>query len=268
MPDLYATIADQPDAVQEQIATVLEGRAADQQQQGMLTAYLSGIEFPENARVLEVGCGTGPISRVLAGWPGVGHVVGVDPSHILITRAKELAGDTDGLEFRVADGRALELEDGSFDVVVFHTVLCHIPGCEEALREGFRVLTPGGTVAVFDGDYATTTLATGEHDPLQACADSAIANLVHDRWLVRRLPALVAEIGFVEARFRSHGFAEIRDPGYMASIVGRGADFLAAGGMISTELAGALKAEAERRNRENRFFGHIAYASVTATRPA
>ena len=43
-------------------------------------------------------------------------------------------------------------------MVVFHTTLCHVPGPELALTEASRVLVAGGLLAVFDGDYATTTL--------------------------------------------------------------------------------------------------------------
>ena len=79
MPDVFANITEAPSAALEVIANVLETRAAIPQQQEMLNTYLSEIEFPENARVLEVGCGTGPICRVLATVPNVAVVVGVDP---------------------------------------------------------------------------------------------------------------------------------------------------------------------------------------------
>ena len=54
----------------------------------------------------------------------------------------------------------------------------------------------GGALAAFDGDYATTTVAVGDHDPLQACVDAAMAALVHDRYLVRRLGTLVRAAGW------------------------------------------------------------------------
>jgi ubiquinone/menaquinone biosynthesis C-methylase UbiE len=153
----------------------LELRAADTQQQAMLQVYLSDVEFPRGARVLEVGCGTGAVTRALARWPGVTEVVGIDPSPIFLAKARELGRGLTNVSFEEADGRSLPFEDRTFDIVVYHTALCHVPGPERALAEGFRVLRPGGWLAIFDGDYATTTVAAGDSDPLQACADAAIA---------------------------------------------------------------------------------------------
>ncbi|MEE8435732.1 MAG: hypothetical protein V3S64_13190 [bacterium] len=54
----------------------------------------------------------------------------------------------------------------------------------------------------------------------------------------------------------------------MISILDRGADALAAQGIIGPELAEAIKAEGRQRDKAGKFFGHIAYASVTARKPA
>jgi ubiquinone/menaquinone biosynthesis C-methylase UbiE len=67
----------------------------------------------------------------------------------------------------------LTFDAATFDVAVFHTTLCHVPTLEAALREARRVLRPDGWLAVFDGDYATTTVAIAPADPLQACPGSA-----------------------------------------------------------------------------------------------
>ena len=66
MADVYATITTADRAVQERLADVLERRAGDLQQQEMLRSYLADIDFPDGAEVLELGCGTGAVSRVLA----------------------------------------------------------------------------------------------------------------------------------------------------------------------------------------------------------
>jgi hypothetical protein len=125
-------------------------------------------------------------------------------------------------------------------------------------------LRPGGILAVFDGNYTTTTLANGDFDPLQACADAAMEALVHDRWLIQRLPVLVREAGFTIVKQRSLGIVETSEPDYMFTIADRGADVLASSGRISTELAQALKNEARRRVEAGCFFGSIAYGSLVA----
>ena len=68
-------------------------------------------------------------------------------------------------------------------------------------------------------------------------------------------------------RLRSHGYVQVEDPEYMLTIADRGADALAASGTIGRELADALKGEARRRVTAHAFFGHVAYANLTARRP-
>jgi arsenite methyltransferase len=84
VPDVYLTIGEAEPAVVEGLVQILELRANDAQQREMRDAYFADIEFPADARVAEVGCGPGPVARALASVPGVGEVVGVDPSPIFI----------------------------------------------------------------------------------------------------------------------------------------------------------------------------------------
>jgi ubiquinone/menaquinone biosynthesis C-methylase UbiE len=268
---VWATFTDLDTVMQERLAYVLETRGADLQQRAMRRVFLADISFPANAHVLEVGCGTGVLTRVLANWPEVGTVVGVDVASSLLSRARELAADLPNVTFQEADGRSLPFEDETFDVVVFDSTLTHVPGPERALAEAFRVLRPLGSLgslAVFDGDYATTTVALDDHDTLQVCADAMMANSVNDRWLGRRLPALVRSCGFEVEYFRSHGFVETAEAEYMLTIIDRGANILRASGQIGDEVAAALKAEARRRGEVGAFFGHIAYVSLIARRPS
>ena len=266
--DPYTNIMETDPTVQEQLAKILELRAADPQQRAMLEAYLSEIEFPEGARVLEVGCGTGAVTRQLAGRPGVAEVVGVDPSPVFVAKAREIATGVPNVSFEESDGRSLAFHDGSFDVIVFHTTLCHVPEPERALGEAFRVLHPGGWLAVFDGDCTTATVGTRDFDPLQTCADAWAVMCHHDPMLVRRLSALVQSAGFDVVCTRSYSYVETSEPGYMLTVINRGADALVASGRIGVDLAAAFKTEARRRAETGTFFGHIAYASLIARRPA
>jgi ubiquinone/menaquinone biosynthesis C-methylase UbiE len=268
MPDVYANITSADHETQQRLITAMELRAAEPRQREILETYLAWIDFPENARVLEVGCGSGAATRVLGRRRGVAEIVGIDPSPLFLAKARELAAEHPHVTFHEGDVRALEFDEGTFDVALAHTCLTHVPGPDQALRELFRVLKAGGSLAVFDGDYASTTLASGDHDPLQSCADAAMAALVHDRWLARRLPSLIKAAGFEISRFDGHGYVQTIAPGYLLTLVDRGADALVNGGTIGRELAEALKAEARRRVEAGGFYGSITFASVIARKPA
>ena len=268
MADLYATIDGVNPEIQQRLAEVLEARAADSRQREMLEAYLSGIVFPKDARVLEIGCGTGVVTRTLARWPGVGEALGVDPSAVFIAKARELAGEISNLRFEQGDGRALPLADQAFDVVVVHTTLCHVPDPQGLLAEAYRVLRPQGWLAVFDGDYATATVATGKLDPLETCIEAFRGGFVHDPWLVRRLPELLRAGAFEVVGMRSHGYLEAGEGAYMLTWVERGAEVLLQQGRIGAAQAEAFKAEALRRCDNQQWFGHIAFASILARKPA
>ncbi|MBV8101781.1 MAG: class I SAM-dependent methyltransferase, partial [Verrucomicrobia bacterium] len=151
MPDVYNTITSAEPELVQRIALALEVRAADDQQKGMLGSYLAQIKFPVNARVIEVGCGTGPVSRRLAGWPNVGQVVGIDPSSAFVDKARQLGAGLKHLSFQEGHANQLRFADNDFDVAVFHTTLCHLSDPKGALQEAHRVLKSGGCLAVFDG---------------------------------------------------------------------------------------------------------------------
>jgi SAM-dependent methyltransferase len=268
MPDVYSSVAELDVATQERLAAVLETRGNDPQQRALRHEFLSGIEFPPRARVLEVGCGTGALTRLIARWPNVAEVIGVDPADSFLREATKLVAGICNVSFQKADGRSLPFKDTEFDVVIFDSTLCHVPEPGRALAEAFRVLRPSGWLAIFDGDYATTTVALGDHDPLQTCVDAMMKNSVNDRWLSRRLPGMVRGYGFELGKFRSHGYLDALNPTYMLTVIDRGADLLLSLDQIGEELAATLKSEARRRIEQHCFFGHIAYVSLLAQKPS
>jgi SAM-dependent methyltransferase len=205
MTDIWAGLNTADEPTVHRLAETLELRAAEARQRAMLEDYLALLPFCDGARVLEVGSGIGAIARVLARWKNVGEVVGVDLAPVLVDRASQLAVGIDNLRFQVADGRQIPFGEHDFDVVVFHTMLCHLPKPRRAIEEAYKVLRNGGWLSVFDGDYTTITVALNDQDPLQAYIDAVIAAGLENRWLVRELPSLVRT-----ARFEVRGCGPYR----------------------------------------------------------
>jgi ubiquinone/menaquinone biosynthesis C-methylase UbiE len=104
---------------------------------------------PRYGKVLEVGAGTGFFLLNLwqAGFVEEAHATDISPGMVAasLENARRLGCD---LRARTADAEGLPYPDASFDLVVGHAFLHHVPEPRDFLREAFRVLKPGGTVFV------------------------------------------------------------------------------------------------------------------------
>jgi SAM-dependent methyltransferase len=111
-------------------------------------SHVAGTQGWPYGRALEVGCGTGffLLNLKLAGVLDEGHVTDLSPGMVEVAM-RNAAGLGFELEGRVADAESIPYPDNSFDLVIGHAVLHHIPDVEQALREVLRVLKPGGRFA-------------------------------------------------------------------------------------------------------------------------
>jgi len=251
--------------VQEAIAAAMEARALDPAQAAMRRRYLDALRLPSGAKGVELGSGTGHVSREMLEFAGCAEVLGVEPGPAMIARASALFADVPGLSFAQGRAEATGLAAASIDLVVMHTLLCHVAEPAEILAEAARIARPGAALVVFDGDYAASSVSIAEGDPLEAVVKRFIADNVHDMRLMRRAPAMLEAAGFaIEARW-TEGYVP-EDPAYFFSVVDRAADHLAGEETITAATAEALKAEARSRQSTGRFFGFMSYQGLRAIR--
>lgn len=109
------------------------------------------MRVPPDARVLDVGCGSGWATRLLSGYAINGHVTGIDISDEMIRVARESSKAFPNADFEVASAEQLPFADNEFTHAFSMESLYYYANISQALAEIHRVLRTGGLfVAVMD----------------------------------------------------------------------------------------------------------------------
>ena len=106
-------------------------------------------KLPEGSRILDVGCGIGGSSRILAKYYGF-NVTGITISPAQVKRARELTPAGLSCDFQVMDALDLKFEDGAFDAVWSVEAGAHMNDKSKFADEILRTLRPGGYLALAD----------------------------------------------------------------------------------------------------------------------
>jgi SAM-dependent methyltransferase len=162
--------------------------------------------------VLDVGCGSGAITREIADAVRPGLAVGIDVSPQLIDAARIASSRQTNLHFDVADVHDYD-RTGSFDIVTAARVLQWIPEPVPALEAMVSLVKPGGLVVVLDYDH--TRAAWDPPLPIHArrfygafLAWRADAGM--DNEIAKHLPGLFEEVGLRDVRITNEDEVAIR----------------------------------------------------------
>jgi len=165
--------------------------------------FLAFAGVASGERVLDVGCGTGSLTFLLAQRPELEAIAGIDYAAPYIEHATRRNTDP-RVSFRVGDAAALPFPDASFDRVLCQLVLHFVPEPERAVAEMRRVARPGATVAAAVWDARGGLLAHRLFHDTAAALDPAAA--------ARRARAFTRPMtrpGDLEAAWRRAGLAAI-----------------------------------------------------------
>ena len=266
--DVFRLTPSMDASILQTIADRLEFRGTDDGYALLSQAYFSRVPLGTAQRILALGCGTGIEVRALrrVTQPDTA-IVGVDHSPVLIDAARRLTAE-EGLEsnvsYQTGDAHQLEFPDGDFDIVTMHTLISHVDDPLQVLREARRVVRPGGTVAIFDGDYASLTF--GYPDPAQAGAveDELRKVMVANPRVMRDLPRLLPAAGLELVDAHGVLYANIGSGLFWPNAAQAYSAVLARSGSVAPALVEEWSAFQARSLEDQTFFGASNYYTYLA----
>lgn len=157
---------------------------------------LQALALAQGESVLDAGCGTGLLleQEALAVGSG-GRAEGLDYSEDMLEHAADRCADMAQVHLQQGSVEALPFEDASFDALSCTQTLLYVDNLDRALQEFYRVLKPGGRIAVLETDWSGAILNS---------ADQALTRRIFDAWdvalanpnLPKRLRPLLKGLGF------------------------------------------------------------------------
>ncbi len=168
------------------------------QEQALFDRYkLSG-----HLRILDLGCGTGEITRRLAQRYPQAQIVGVDilDGNLAIAR-RDSAALAGRVRYETGDAFALTYANAHFDLVVCRHMSQAVPNFPRVLDEIGRVLKPGGWLHLLSEDYAMLRMPRGARDPDRFWVDTVLPYLESigcDGRIGRHSPTLLEKRGYTE----------------------------------------------------------------------
>ncbi len=161
--------------------------------------FLDWLDAAEELRWLDVGCGTGALSRAITEKCRPRQVVGIDKSGGFLAHANRAAKDAGRLHFVEAGAEKIPAADHYFDVAVSGLAINHFPDPVAALREMARVVRHGGShpgqVALYVWDYAEGMGMLRVFWDVAASLDSDALALDQKRFAICHPDALASAFG-------------------------------------------------------------------------
>jgi SAM-dependent methyltransferase len=266
--DPYRAIDREADP--RRFARMLEARGRKPNQTRLRREFLSLTGVRTGMRVLDVGCGTGVVTRDVAARVGpAGAVVGVDPSRALLAVARRRSGGAGpGARptFRHGDGLGLPLPPASFDVALAVTVLLHVPAGARILGEMVRVTRPGGRVAVLDQDYGTFVLDVPDRALTRRIVDGHAERFYAEPWSGRTLVRRLRLAGLARVRSRAFVVVDRTYDDYVRSVLERRVELATRWRLVAAADGRRWLRSAETAAARGEFFMSLNYYGAVGVR--
>jgi SAM-dependent methyltransferase len=268
--DVYRLAPTMEASALEMMAARLEFRGTDEGYTRVSQAYFSRLPLASAQRVLAIGCGTGIEVRALKKLVAPdAALVGVDHSPTLLDTARKLTADeglSDNVSYRTGDAHNLPCAEGEFDIVILHTLISHVEDPLQVLGEARRVVRTGGTIAIFDGDYASMTFGFPDHALAVTIEEGLKQIMVANPRVMRDMPRLLREAGLELARADGALYADIGGGSFWVNAADAYSGWLARAELLSHAVIDDWRAFQKQAVHDNTFFGASTYYTYLAQR--
>jgi len=216
--------------------------------------------------VLDAGCGTGDLLRLLAELVPDGKAVGIDLSETMVVEARRRTrAGSPNLSFHAGDVQALSFDDRSFDRVMATQLLLHVPDPQRALSEIHRVLVPGGLISISEIDWGTVAVESTDRELSRRFTRLACDEL-RNGLIARELPWRLRDTGFEDLQIASRvDIAQGIDAFHRWFIQPAMTHFTRIGGFSDAEAARFLD-DLDERARVGRYFSSRTFFAVVGAR--
>lgn len=165
--------------------------------------WLKGRGLTDGMHVLDVGCGPGFVSEKLALLNPTGVTIGLEPDPELARLAGKRFDANPGLSLHQGSLAHNHLPESYFDFAYARFVAQHLASPQDEMRRVFRLLKPGGQVVLADADDGLSLVHPEPPELLEVMrlSETIQAESGGDRWIGRKLPALLTQAGFTNVGF-------------------------------------------------------------------
>lgn len=255
-----------------QLADLLERLGKHPSTTRIRSEFIQRVGVQKGDRVLDVGSGTGVLTREIAPFTGEsGHVIGVDPNFRLVETARKLSkekGITGKVSYCMGEGEVINFSaDNAYHVVTVSQLFSHVSDPGQVLYEMIRVTKPGGKIALLDYDFTTLSTSHPDRETTEKIRRFVLENYLVNPVGIRTLPPLFYEFGMENIEMAAWVHLEQDAEGPITRILQEAIEGIAGKEKFSPSVTAAWQEERLKQASQGGYFTSLSYFALYGTKP-